>query len=468
MKACLKISGIVLGVCASVMAESPGPRTSQESDVRTFHIKAVAPPTPALKHQLLFDPVDRVAGNAAVSYLDAVLLASPDAAEKADKALAAYEAKDTRTFEQIVDSMDLAPMLEELDLAGRRKDCDWNSPVREKGARTLLPHLAPLRNTVAKLVRVKALRQMQQGKVDDALKTLRLGYELSDKAGRESGLISRLVAISITRWMNDGLSEVMDRPDSPNLYWALATVPAREPMLREVWRDCEVDLLATVPKLSRVRGGEGLSPAEWRAVMVDDMDLYYRVWEGPEAGKTRARPDPVKDASTETRKKALQQYAAAHRLTAEQAGQVNPAVALGNFYFGQYESACQDWEKLSGLSYPTLLERNRQQNAAVEKLRAAQPSNPFLVEVTTPDRAVWAFARTDRQLAALTAVEALRSYAAAHAGSLPKQLADVIDTPVPQNPVTGKAFEYRLENGTATLADSQSPETLRYTIAIRN
>lgn len=79
---------------------------------------------------------------------------------------------------------------------------------------------------------------------------------------------------------------------------------------------------------------------------------------------------------------------------------------------------------------------------------------------------MWSFARTDRQLAALAAVEAIRCYAAAHRSALPRQLADVTETPVPQNPATGKAFEYRIENGAGVLADSQSPETLAYTISI--
>jgi hypothetical protein len=81
-------------------------------------------------------------------------------------------------------------------------------------------------------------------------------------------------------------------------------------------------------------------------------------------------------------------------------------------------------------------------------------------------KSIASFARLDRQIAALTAVEAIRSYAAAHGGALPARLEDVSDTPVPQNPVTGKPFEYRVENGSATLADSQSLEPLTYTIRI--
>jgi len=50
---------------------------------------------------------------------------------------------------------------------------------------------------------------------------------------------------------------------------------------------------------------------------------------------------------------------------------------------------------------------------------------------------------------------------------LPKRLEDVTETPVPENPATGRPFEYRVENGTATLSDSQSEEALTYTVKIR-
>ncbi len=67
----------------------------------------------------------------------------------------------------------------------------------------------------------------------------------------------------------------------------------------------------------------------------------------------------------------------------------------------------------------------------------------------------------------MTAVEAIRSYAAANGGKLPARLEDVSDTPVPDNPATGLPFDYGVDGDTATLSDSQSEQTLSYTIKIR-
>ena len=65
--------------------------------------------------------------------------------------------------------------------------------------------------------------------------------------------------------------------------------------------------------------------------------------------------------------------------------------------------------------------------------------------------------RTERQLAALRIIEALRAFAAKSGGKLPASLVEIKDVPMPLNPVTGKMFPYRLENQTAILV-ADGPE----------
>jgi hypothetical protein len=67
----------------------------------------------------------------------------------------------------------------------------------------------------------------------------------------------------------------------------------------------------------------------------------------------------------------------------------------------------------------------------------------------------------DRRNAALMAVEALRMHAA-ETGGLPEKLEGVTVVPVPPDPMTGRAFFYELEDGTATLRHpdwQQNPDT---------
>lgn len=437
-------------------------QTSSQGDVRTFEVRPAAPPTPAMKYQLLFDDLaDRRTGNAATLYLDSILLVGPDGKQNAQKALQAYDAGDMNTFASLADGLDKQPLFEELDLAGRREQCDWQPPFREMGIRTLLPHLEPLIHGVAAVVKVRALRQIEQGKTDDALITLRLGYELADKTGREPILISGLVSLGMTGMMNDCLIRLMSRPDSPNLYWALLDVPSRATILRNSFEGERGSAVATLPDLARVKAGEDLAPEQWRAI----LDYVSSI---PVEGVTSQRKvDAIGGASPQVLREAQQHYARTHHRTAEQATKADPLVVLGSFYFRQYEVAFDEMFKLRDLPYPLLLARSREYSVHAARLQSENPANPFLQLLPTIDRAIWRFARADRQLAALTAVEALRAHAAAHGGALPNRLDDVTQTPVPQNPATGKPFEYRMQDNTATLSDSQSVEPLTYTIRIR-
>ena len=457
MRGFLWMTILLMGVCGAAKAQAAGP-----ADVRTFELTPAPPPTPAMKYQLLFaDLSDRRPGNAAPLYMDAVLLMGPEAKQNAEKALKAYEGGDMTAFTTLADGLDKPTLFEELGLAGRRDRCDWESPFREEGIRTLLPHLEPLVHGLARLVQVRALRQIEQGKVDDAVRTLRLGYELSDKTGREPVLIAGLVSLNMTSSMNDCLARLMSRPESPNLYWALSDIPARRMILRRGFDAERGSAAATLPDLARANAGEELSAGRWHAILD-----YVGSLPVDESGHAR-KIDAVGGTSPELLRQARQEYAQARHLSAEEAGKVDYAIVLGSFYYREYLIECDEMYKLRGLPYPQLLARTRDYAVRATRLGKEQPANPFMQLLPTIDRAVWKFARADRQLAALTAVEALRSWAAAHAGALPSHLADITDTPAPQNPATGKPFEYRIENGTATLSDSQSPEPLTYTIRIR-
>lgn len=458
MKRLILIAVLLFYPCGVLCAQSAQP------DVRTFEIKPSAPPVPALKYQLIFDDLgDRRPGNAAILYLQSILLMGPDAQGKAGKALDAHDAHDANSFDSLAGALEMTPLFQELDLAARREDCDWQPPFREVGAYTLLPHLSPLVHGIAPIIKVRALREIEQGKADQAIKTLRLGYELSNKMGREPELLSGLVSLAVTRQMNDALAQLMSRPECPNLYWALAELPDRRSILRHALDGERAWAVPSIPHLTEARAGQQLTAAEWQGI------LEY-VWgianvSGEPGDQHAKRPDPVKGTSPELLQQARTQYAQRHHLSADQANRIEPVIVIGSFYLQEYETWFDEQFKLRGLPYPQWLAMAKVHASQVEKLEKEQPANPF--GMWGAARAVWKFAAVDRQLAALTAVEALRSYAAANNGALPKRLEDVTATPVPVNPVSGKAFEYRAEGESAVLSDSQSQDPLTYTVKVR-
>ena len=81
--------------------------------------------------------------------------------------------------------------------------------------------------------------------------------------------------------------------------------------------------------------------------------------------------------------------------------------------------------------------------------------------------------RTDRRFAALEYVEALRMYAARN-GRWPAVPADVTDVPLPDDPMTGKPFEYRVRENKAVVAaptvvagKSDGPNAVSYEVYLR-
>jgi hypothetical protein len=88
------------------------------------------------------------------------------------------------------------------------------------------------------------------------------------------------------------------------------------------------------------------------------------------------------------------------------------------------------------------------------------------------NRVVLAQSRLDRNLAALRIVEALRIYAASHDGGLPEKLSEVTEVPIPEDPGTGKPFDYSRDGDAATLsartiADSLPNNGVRYRVTMR-
>jgi hypothetical protein len=66
--------------------------------------------------------------------------------------------------------------------------------------------------------------------------------------------------------------------------------------------------------------------------------------------------------------------------------------------------------------------------------------------------------RVERRLEGIRCLEAVRLYAAAHDGKLPRTLADITEVPIPVDPLTHKPFEYQTHAGKASLASPPLPD----------
>jgi hypothetical protein len=100
--------------------------------------------------------------------------------------------------------------------------------------------------------------------------------------------------------------------------------------------------------------------------------------------------------------------------------------------------------------YPEAIQGMRRSETRMQELRRKSPPFEYLqimVGLLLPavDKVYAAQVRTERRIASLRTVEAVRLHAAKNDGHLPAKLADVTAVPVPADPVTGQPFEYVVE-----------------------
>ena len=123
--------------------------------------------------------------------------------------------------------------LAETKAAAYREECHFNLRVQDlRGMDTInfLLHDFQSARDLGRALRLRARLEVSSGKLDDALETVRQGLQLGRDSAEPELLINGLVGIAIISTMQDELVEIIDQPGSPNLYWALSSLPRPMPM----------------------------------------------------------------------------------------------------------------------------------------------------------------------------------------------------------------------------------------------
>ena len=120
-------------------------------------------------------------------------------------------------------------VLHEVELAAQRRDCDWDFDLREEGVELVMPQIQEMR-TLGRLVALRVRVAILEGKTDEAVHWLQVGYSLARHVGESKTLIQTLVGIAIAGQMNQMVEDLIQAPGMPSLYWALVARP--EPFIR--------------------------------------------------------------------------------------------------------------------------------------------------------------------------------------------------------------------------------------------
>lgn len=461
---------VVLLAAAAATAQPPS-----EVEPTKLTLTSAAVPSPALKYVLLPELSDKTPGNAALEYYRAFSpdwgwgnIRQPKTWESITNALQA-PFKDFPRKE--VSWIETLRMLQQVDLASRREYVDWERTerLRREGIGLLLPDVQSLRQ-IATLLAVRARLEIVARRYDKAVYTLQTGFALARHVGDGVTLIEDLVGMAIAQEMIARVEELIQQPDGPNLYWALTDLPRPFIDLRKGLQGEKLSLYATIPEL---RGLETtrLTPEQQQKLLKTvvagaDTMIYGRQpsWNESLLGTAlvlRAYPEAKTALIAEGRKR--------EEVEALPTVQVVLIHALH-----QYRRLQDDLFKWYGLPYWEARPRIEEVEKRLRQARNRLEGAPFIEFLPAIQRVIASSFRTDRRIAVLRCIEAIRLYAAAHDGKLPATLDDITEVPIPLDPMTGKAFTYRVSGEQATLSAPPPPgeqanryNTLHYELTIR-
>ncbi|GIW88098.1 MAG: hypothetical protein KatS3mg108_2422 [Isosphaeraceae bacterium] len=459
-------------MAGSVSAQPPHP-PRPEPVLLTLH--PAEEPIPALKYRLVPERRDLVPGNAALFYHRAILkivranlqrpphpesASSPPGSAPAEKIaewascpidqLDAEQARSTLSLYQTA--------LQEAELGAFRRECEWEFDTRPEGLTLLLDEIQEMRS-LARLVAVRARLAILDGDVDTAMHWIQVGYTLGRHTASGPTLIQALVGIAIQRVMSGCLQDLIQRPGTPSLYWALVNRP--RPMV-DLGRALEGErylLERELPKLSELERG-AWSQAEARR-FVDELETKLAYWT---AGPAPGSPTTFSLAALGRRLGiaaiAAKLYPDAKRRLIAQG---RPADLVERMPVVQvavldtlltYRSARDHLYKWMSLPYwqaQTGLDRASSLGLETPEAKLANPLLSLFALLVPPLKAaLLGQVNLERQLDALQTIEAIR-LAAKRDGTLPPTL-EALPVPAPLDPATGQPFVYRLQDKTAQLS----------------
>jgi hypothetical protein len=468
MKYALSI-GAALLLLTPLAAQEAAPPDPNQPETIELVLSPAAEPRPALQYTLLPSPAERSPGNAAQHYYKAILIQKNQPKEISEQ----YNASEDRWLAATREEFPHAEVakwlaaqgsvLAEVKIAAFRETCDWDFRLQDLRGPELLGFLLPEIQecrTLARTIRLKARAQTMAGRPDEALQTLRLGYQLARDAAEPPYLICALVGVAIESIMDQELLVLMQHSDA-NYYWALAALP--KPLI-ELRRAMEFEMnmpQQLFPLLADAETAQR-SPDEWRRELLGcirglaslDGGAAMEPWQMELAAAAL-----VAKLYPEAKEQLLADGFDPQKLEAMPVAQV---VAIQTSRSVKY--AFHEVFKLSYMPYheaiarePALLKRLEEEGHLKGKLGGPEglPITSLLMPAVAAVR--HAEVRSARNPTALQVIEAIRMHAAA-TGKLPGSLAEITIVPVPLNPATGQPFAYSFD-ATAQRATLEYPPT---------
>ena len=348
-----------------------------------------------------------------------------------------------------------------LERASRQSYCDWSDRIQYHGVASLIPHIQEAR-MLARYLQGKANWEIRNGKYDDAVKTIRVGFMIGNHVEQDPFLISTLIGSSIHGMILSELRTLESQPDAPNFYPALTQVyfPGNA-----VQNGMQNELAFLWSKKETYKGFDNidtLSADECRMYFDDVIDSFL-IWVNvnPESNTYKfSKPVFCTLLYPFARDRLLQKGMSESEIEAMPVHQVVTPYLLEKIK-GKYDNLIVLSSFPAGATHTAI-------SADDLFFRGVKtPVDFFLYNVlASPYMVRSAFLRQKQTCELMKITEAIRYYAAVHDGKLPESLDAIKEVPVTTiDPLSGQPFGYRIE-GNTVLIDYTNNEKSRLEITV--
>lgn len=451
-------------VCALLAAALPVRADDPPPTVIRITAAPAAAPKPSLKYLLLPELKEMNPGNPVPAYLKCFMeqnnfFHKKESVENREKwqtaPLNELPLQELRNYG--------GSALRQADYAARLDTPDWQAliPIKRDGINTLIPEVQQIRMLAAAL-KVRFRAEVAENRFDDAIRTAKTIFALSRHMAEYPCLISDLVGFAIANLAIGPLEEMIGQPGSPNLYWALTSLPA--PFI-DIRKGLEAERLTLDKELGEIPDQRPMTPAELRRVFDRSKLLLDSMFSNNDPKDIAGWiAEKVKDADHMT---AAQKRLAESGLDADRLKTFPPEQVVLLDERRDFEVRRDEVMRGLMLPYP---QAERAAGAAGEPVKVIGPNlYAHMAPIGLKIRRV--SARLDQRIALLRVVEAVRMYAAEH-GKPPASLDDVT-VPLPDDPFTGKPFKYEADEmrfrviGTPPKVEAKTPGyNVRYEVTL--
>jgi hypothetical protein len=350
--------------------------------------------------------------------------------------------------------------LTQADWGARLDALDWEAlqHVQNNGLDLMLPELGPLR-VLAVALRVRLRIEVAGRNYDNAVRSTKTMFALARHLGEYPTEAANRIGLSVADLALDGIEEMVQQPNCPNLYWALTDLPCPPVDLHKGFQGYRC---LVAKELRPLRDDTPMTAAEVEELV---SRLSGAMGFGREqAGETPRNLRAALNARAEDpeRVRAARGHLIEAHYLKDLLAKLPPLQVILLDEKREYEARRDDALKLLALA-------PWQTDALAARAEAGHGGDALLADLV-PDvvKARRAQARLEQRVALLRHVEALRLHAAAHGGRLPATL-DEVAVPLPADPFTGKPFRYTADGAAAHLrsGEDHGASTVHYELVIQ-